>query len=403
MHIGYLVSQYPAINHTFILREIRTLRAAGYSIPVVSMRVPDRPTEALSEEEREELQHTTALAGLPRLRLAALILRPLLRHPLAWMATLWSAVRGGNLRHALYFLQAAAAGQLFTDAGVRHFHVHFSSTVGLLATKLFPLTMSNTFHGPDEFTDPAGFRMAEKVRASRFVVAISAFGRSQILRSCPWEEWSKVHVARLGIDPAVFTPSAGREGNGSIELLSVGRLAPVKGQHILIDAVAELRRRGCDVRLRLAGDGPDRASLERHAAAAPELAGAVVFEGWCNQEKVRQLYASADVYAMASFAEGIPVVLMEAMATETPAVATWVAGIPELIEHGRTGLLAAAGDATMLADAIEPLVRDPGRRRELGKAGRQRVLADYDLARNTQRLAELFSAYVEAPRSRYSA
>jgi glycosyltransferase involved in cell wall biosynthesis len=176
-------------------------------------------------------------------------------------------------------------------------------------------------------------------------------------------------------------------------LLTVGRLAPVKGQHVLLDAVARLRSAGHSVLLRLAGDGPDRHALEQHALTL-RISDAVVFEGWCNQDRVHQLYSSADIYVMASFAEGIPVVLMEAMAMEVPCVATYVAGIPELIEHGATGLLVPASDPAALADAVALLIRDPNLAREVGSAGRSTVLEGFDLHRNTGALAAIFKRYL---------
>ena len=266
----------------------------------------------------------------------------------------------------------------------------FPLPVGLLAVGVFPLTMSNTFHGPDEFLDPSGFHMPEKVDRSVFVVAISSFGRSQILKSCRYHDWHKVELSRLGVDPGVFAPRAPHEPRTPVELLRVGRLAPVKGQHVLLDAVARLLAQDHVVRLRLAGGGPDRRSLEQHAEDLG-LGDAVVFEGWCNRDRVRQLYRNADIYVMASFAEGIPVVLMEAMAMGIPCVATYVAGIPELIEHGSTGLLVPASDAAALADALGRLIRDPQLVGRLGTAGRLKVLEDFELERNTRALAGVFS------------
>lgn len=395
MRIGYLVSQYPAINHTFVLREIQALRDQGFEIAVVSVRAPDRPPESLAPEERAELAYTTAVKSMPLSRIAGLHAAALFRHPLRYWRGFGSALRlgsglRGSLRHVAYFAEAVVVGCLFERAGITHFHVHFSSTVGLLAAKVFPLTMSNTFHGPDEFLDPAGFHTREKVEASRFVVAISSFGRSQIQRACDYSQWPKIELSRLGVDPDLFAPRPARESARLVELLSVGRLAPVKGQHVLIDAVACLRAGGHNVHLCLAGDGPDRASLEQHVRAAG-LDRAVTFAGWCNQDRIRGLYRDTDIFVMASFAEGIPVVLMEAMAMEIPAVATYVAGIPELIDHQRTGMLVPASDSCALARAIASLIRDPQLARSLGMAGRQKVLRDFHLAGNARSLAAIFS------------
>jgi colanic acid/amylovoran biosynthesis glycosyltransferase len=394
VRIGYLVSQYPAINHTFILREIQTLRAEGFEIVVVSIRPPDRPRNELAAEEAAELPCTATVKTMAAGRWLILHLQTLIRRPGPYLWTLWSAFMMGaglrsSLRHAAYFAQAVVAGRLFEKAGIRHFHVHFSSTVGLFVTRLFPLTMSNTFHGPQEFVDPEGFHLREKVEASKFVVAISSFGRSQILKCCAYPEWAKVELAYLGVDPGVFTAAEPNRNCSPVELLTVARLAPVKGHHVLLDALDRLRASGHSVRLRLVGDGPDRAELEAHAHRL-HLQEAVVFEGWCGQEKVRRFYAATDIFVIASFAEGIPVVLMEAMAMELPCVATYVAGIPELIENEATGLLVPASDTVALADAIARLIADPSLARRLGAGGRRKVLSAFDLSRNTGCLAAIF-------------
>jgi len=270
-----------------------------------------------------------------------------------------------------------------------HAHAHFSSTVALLARRLFPITMSITIHGPDEFSDVAGFAMAQKVRDSVFVCAVSNFARSQILRACPSSEWGKIHVVALGVNADIYTPGQFREAPDPFEVISVGRLAPVKGHAVLVEALDLLRRQGRQVRLRIAGDGPERKNLEREVAARG-LSGQVVFEGWLAQEKVLTLYRGADLFALSSFAEGVPVVLMEAMAMEIPCVAPCIHGIPELIEDGVSGLLVPPASPEKLAAAIGRLQDDGGLRRRIGAAGRQQILARYCLAKNVVALRDIF-------------
>jgi glycosyltransferase involved in cell wall biosynthesis len=174
-------------------------------------------------------------------------------------------------------------------------------------------------------------------------------------------------------------------------VLCVGRLVPAKGQHVLLAAIAKLRASGRNLRLRLVGDGPDRESLEL-AAGRFKITDAVVFEGAVNQDRIRDLYATADVFALASFAEGIPVVLMEAMAMEIPCVSTWITGIPELIRDSIDGLLVPPSDIDGLAAAIALLMDDDELRARLGEAGRRRVIEKYNLRPNVARLAEIFDA-----------
>jgi glycosyltransferase involved in cell wall biosynthesis len=395
MRLGYLISQYPAVNHTFILREVRGLRELGFDPVLVSVRPPDRARELMTPEEREEAARTFHLQAAGLWRCACRHLATLLLRPAGYFRGLALALRlaGWDLRkaayHLLYFAEAVVAGQWMARHRVVHAHVHFSSTVGLLMTRVFPLSMSLTIHGPDEFLDPAGSHLRRKVQAARFVCAISNYGRSQLMKTAPYEEWRKLELAPLGVDTSVYAPRPFRECPSRFELLSVGRLAPAKGQHVLIDALALLAGQDRRLRLRLAGDGTERISLQRHIAALG-LQGIVILEGWLAADRVRELYQGADLFVLPSFAEGVPVVLMEAMAMEIPCVATRVAGIPELIRDGIEGLLVDASDARQLAGAIAGLMDDPALRLRMGRAARLRVMACYDLRSNTTRLAEIF-------------
>jgi glycosyltransferase involved in cell wall biosynthesis len=213
------------------------------------------------------------------------------------------------------------------------------------------------------------------------------------MRYSDYSDWSKIEVAPLGVDSSVYTPRPFRQVCAPYEIVFVGRLAPVKAPHVLLAAVDLLVKAGRDVRLRLVGDGPLRESLEREAHARG-LDTRVVFEGWLNQEQVQEVYEKTDVFALASFAEGVPVVLMEAMAREIPSVATFVNGIPQLIRHEVDGLLVAPSDAEQLSSAIARLIDDTALRHRLGEAGRQRVLEKYDLFRNTARLADIFTRHL---------
>jgi glycosyltransferase involved in cell wall biosynthesis len=395
MSIAYLVSKYPAVNHTFILREIRQLRAAGFDIRVISIDAPDRPWELMAADEQEEAAETYYIKA--RGIFGALIahLSTLAARPLSYLRGLGYALRLGRLdvrktlSHLFYFAEAVMVGRRLRQLGLSHLHVHFSSTVGLITRRIFPVSMSVTFHGPTEFNDPVGFALAEKVQESLFIVAISSYARSQLMQATGYEHWSKIEVAPLGVDSDVFVPRPFRESPEIFEIACVGRLAPVKAQHVLIAAIDRLVKEGRNVRLRLVGDGQDRAVLERNVQAR-QLTGKVVFEGWLNQNRIRELYQLTDIFALASFAEGVPVVLMEAMAMEIPCVATRITGVPELIRDDVDGCLVTPADEEGLARAIARLMDDPGLRRRLGAAGRRRVIEKYDLARNVDYLARIF-------------
>jgi len=391
IRLAYLVSQYPATNHTFILREIRRLRDLGIEIHAASIRGADRPSDMLTKEERDEAQQTYYVIPAGFLAAARDQLFTLLSSPVDFFRGLVYALRlgGSPFKNGSYFVEATMIGGWMKRKDLSHLHTHFSSTVALIAQRTFPIRISITIHGPDEFNDAAGFHIADKVASAQFVCAISHFGCSQLMRFSDPRCWDKIEVARLGVDPAVFLPKPFREHPDVFEIICVGRLAPAKAQHILIEAVALLVAEGRSVLLRLVGDGPDRASLEE-AVADRKLEGHVRFEGWLNQDRVLSLYERADIFALASFAEGVPVVLMEAMAMEIPCVATWITGIPELIRSGVDGVLVPPSDASALAEAIASLMDDPGLRCRIAKAGRQRVLDKFNLETNVRLLADIF-------------
>jgi glycosyltransferase involved in cell wall biosynthesis len=404
--LAYLVSQYPAASHTFILREVRRLRGLGLRIEVASINSPDRPDAALAAEEREEAATTwfvkaAGLRGALRAQWATLRARPT-----GYAKGLLFALRLGGtdlkriLYSAFYFVEAVMVGHWLTGRGLGHLHVHFATpaaTVGLIASRVFGIGFSMTVHGPDEFYDAPGYRLTEKIEGAEFVCCIGYYCRSQLMKLSAPAHWPKMEISPLGVDPTAFSPRPFRDQPSPFQILCVGRLVPAKGQHILIEAVAHLVRRGADVRLRLVGDGPDRQSLEAQVESSG-LTGCVVFEGVVNQDRIRSIYAEADCFALASFAEGIPVVLMEAMAMEIPCVTTFITGHPELIRDGIDGTLVAPSDHEGLAQAIAALIADPVLRRRLGEAGRRRVQEKYDLVTNTARLAAIFQRRLNGSR-----
>jgi glycosyltransferase involved in cell wall biosynthesis len=245
-------------------------------------------------------------------------------------------------------------------------------------------------HGSTEFFDVKAHRLAEKVRDARLVVCISHFTRSQLMGLSDPAEWDKLHMVHCGVDPAVFSPARARTHGDpdTLEILTVGRLVPVKGQEVLLAAVSRLVAAGTRVALTFVGDGPSRGRLER---AARELGIDVRFVGAVGQDEIREHYAQADVFALPSFAEGVPVVLMEAMAMEVPVVTSRITGIPELVEDGVTGLLTAPGDEDGLATALARLAADPAERRRLGAAGREKVEREFDIEDVAVQLRRIFA------------
>jgi colanic acid/amylovoran biosynthesis glycosyltransferase len=395
MRFAYLISQYPAVNHTFILREVKRLRSLGFEIETVSISDPDRPLAAMTEQERGESASTFYVK---RSGVVSALFQHVLgfgSNPLGYVKGLWFALSLGHgqpgkvMSHLFYFIEAVIVGRWMKQNGMSRLHTHFSSSVALIVHRIFGFQWSMTIHGSGEFEEPTCFNLRKKVEAAALVIAISDFGKSQLMMLTEQECWPKIEVARLGVDSDVFDAQPVRCNPRPFELICIGRLAPAKGQGVLLKAVADLVSKSRDVRLRLVGDGPDRAVLERKVREYG-LEEIVVFEGWRNQNEVLDLYRRADCFLLASFAEGVPVVLMEAMAMQVPCIATRITGIPELIRDGVDGLLVTPGNSVQLAEAIEKIMDDPGLRERLARAGRIKVVQEYTLDSNVRRLAEIF-------------
>lgn len=400
LKIAYLISQYPAVSHTFILREVRRLRTLGMRIFTSSINTPDRPIEDLDADEREEAESTYYVKEHGFIYAATLLIKSLFTSPIRFVRSFVQACRlaGSNprrlVKHFAYLGEAALLGDWMLSQDLTHVHVHFAnpaSTVALLACSLYPLTYSMTVHGPDEFYDVTANSLPQKIIDAQFINCISYYAQSQLMKLSPVAQWSKFKVLRLGVDTDIFTPSFDPVPSGRCRIVCVGRLVPAKGQHILLSAFAQLIRNGKDASLHFIGGGPDRTALETEVQQR-KLQGKVSFSGPLNPWQVVEAYRFADVLALASFAEGLPVVLMEAMAMEIPCVATWVNGIPEMIRHNVEGLLVAPSSTDQLAQTLELLVDDAGLRDRLGKAGRERIQEHYNLEKNVEALYEHFES-----------
>jgi glycosyltransferase involved in cell wall biosynthesis len=273
--------------------------------------------------------------------------------------------------------------------GARHIHNHFadsSCTVAMLASAMSGIPFSVTPHGPAIFFEPERWRLDEKVARASFVACISSFAKAQTMLFSDQAHWHKMHVVHCGVVPANYGRKV-RTGYGK-HVLFVGRLAAMKGVPLLLEAIATVRRVHPDLNVTIAGDGPDRAALEAQAVRL-NLADTVHFAGYQSQDAVADLLEAADMLVLPSFAEGVPVVLMEAMASRLPVIASRIAGIPELVEDGVSGLLVPAGDGEAVTRALDRLLGDASLCARMGEAGRAKVEREFDVKREAGKLLEL--------------
>jgi glycosyltransferase involved in cell wall biosynthesis len=396
--IAYLMSHYPAVSHAFVLREVEHLRRARVDVETLSIHRAE-PRDVQSDADERAAATTTSVLPTTARKLLGAHLEAFLRSPVRYLSTLALALRTGapgareRLWHLFYFGEAMLLLRHCRRLHIAHLHAHFADSatdVAMLVTRYrrgqraggLECSWSLAVHGSVEFYDVTRYALPAKLKDANFAVAISDFGRSQLMRLAGSDRWPHIHVVRCGVDPSVYVPPEQRSASPTAaDILFVGRLLHGKGLALLIEAIADLRRRGLDVTATIVGEGPARQEAERdlerfHLRRSVRLLGAI------GQDELRDLYARSDIFCLPSFAEGIPVVAMEAMAMELPVVTTRITGIPELVDDGTNGLLVAPGRVDVLTEALERLVRAPDERRRLGTAAREKVCRDYDVARS---------------------
>ena len=402
MRIGYLVNQYPKISHTFIRAEIEGLENLGTEVTRFSIR--QSPEALIDEKDLLEAKRTRVLLRAPVAQavraLVGLAARPLTLGQAIALANrmgINSAFKLG--RHYAYLAEASLLKKWAEDAGVQHIHAHFgtnSTTVAMLCRALGGPTYSFTVHGPEEFDKAETISLSAKLRDALFTVAVSDFGRSQLWRYCPHSDWGKIHVIRCGVDRA-FSEATCQGVPHAPQLVCVGRLCEQKGQLLLLHAAARLKNIGQEFQLVLVGDGEMRGVLES-AITSLDLQNQVTITGWQSPDQVRQHIRASRALVLPSFAEGLPVVIMEALAMCRPVISTYVAGIPELVKSGVNGWLTPAGSLSPLVDAMrEALTAAPARLNEMGRHGRKGVEDEHDSRKNASELNKLF---VQAARTK---
>lgn len=398
MTIGYLVNTYPRPSHSFIRREIAALERGGISVHRIAMRRPeDELTDPADQIELDKTQYILD-AGAGRMLLG--LLGTAFASPktlFAGVCMAWQRSRAGEtslLRQIIYLAEGAAVAKSANSRALSHIHAHFgtnSARVAAYSTLLGGPRFSFTSHGPEEYDQPITIDLGGKLAQAEFAVAVSNFGRSQLSRWADPRDWDKIKVIHCGIDAANWPAPAQMPEDGPLRLVAIGRFAEQKGFGLLIRAFAAARSETQDLHLSLVGDGPLRPEIEQ-VIRQHGLQDCVDLLGWQNEAGVRQALDQSHLLVLPSFAEGLPVVMMEAMASGRPCLATYIAGIPELLRDGYEGWLVPAGSIDALADAmirISEMDRTDVAR--MGLAARERVLARHDVDESARRLAALFA------------
>jgi glycosyltransferase involved in cell wall biosynthesis len=398
MKIAYLTGEYPKISHTFILREIEALRALEIDVVTASIRKPD-PLHYRAELENREFQNTFyvlhSISSRPHLFFLALVKFAIFNSKKFFRTcALANSTRapgiGNFLWQLFYFLEAIAVAEFVENEQCDHIHNHFgdsSCTVAMLASSLTGKPYSFTVHGPDDFFRPYEISLKTKIEKAAFVVAISNFCRSQLMLFSDPVHWEKIQIVRCGVEVERYKTTR-PEGEGK-NILFIGRLDGVKGARILIDAFPPVLDQHPTAKLIMVGDGPEREALEILAKDL-NVGEAVEFKGFLTQDEVAETLVTADLFVLPSFAEGLPGVLMEAGAASLPLVSTQIAGIPEIVVEGETGVLVPASDVEVLTVEISKLLSQPELRASLGRGAQQLVARDFDIQRTGRELSALF-------------
>ncbi len=397
MKIAYLVHYYPKVSHSFVRREIAALEEMGMEIERFSIRscVP----ELVDRADLAELERTKVILDTSKIILLRNLLQVAFTQPIVFLKAFWLTCKigwgsdRGLLRNLIYLVEACSLVKWFKNANISHLHAHFGinpAAVAMLCRVLGGPSYSFTVHGPKEFDSATGLALGEKIKRAKFVVAISSFGKSQLYRWCDRADWSKIHVVRCGLD-RMFLNTGYSSITQQPKLVCVGRLCEQKGQLLLVEAAARLAQEGLDFKLVLVGDGSLRDEIES-AIARLKIEDKIEITGWASNEEVQKYILASRAMVLPSFAEGLPVVIMEALALGRPVISTYVAGIPELIEPGVCGWLVSAGSIEALTAKMRTALQLPVEELEqMGKVGMERVAKYHDVKQEAFKLATLIN------------
>lgn len=395
MTIAYLINQYPRVSHSFVRREILALEQLGVTMHRFSIR-PCRD-ELADPRDRAELPKTSVLLA-SAVRVFVATLAAFSKGPVPFLRALRETLRlsrrsdRGLVAHLAYLAEACVLLEELRTRKVDHLHAHFGTNpaaVALLCRLLGGPPYSFTVHGPEELDKAPLLALDRKIARAKFVVAISEFGRSQLLRLVTAAEWRKIVVVRCGLD-AELLASQPQPIADQPRLVCVGRLSEQKGHGILLEAAAVLAKDGVPFELVLVGGGELRSLLEDRARELG-VDGRIRITGYVSQERVVHELRAAKALVLPSLGEGLPVVIMEAFAVGRPVLSTYIAGIPELVEPGSNGWLVPAGSVGALATALKAVLASPVAKLDaMAGHGREKVRQQHDVVASARRLVQLF-------------
>jgi colanic acid/amylovoran biosynthesis glycosyltransferase len=393
MRIAYLMNSYPMTSTTFIPREIEALERRGVTVERYAIRHWDVKLvdpKDIAEQERTHYILTGNAGGLVKAFFRELIENPggLLKAFRPWWSLIRTA-RGGVIRHIAYLFEAIYFRQRMAADGIGHVHVHFltnSTAVAMLAHVMGGPGYSATVHGPDELTDAPLLDFPAKIGYASFIAAITHFCKSQLIRFSSIAMGDKIRIVHCGLNLEDFEPSPPPDNQ---TFVCVGRLCPQKGQAQLPAVAAALRDEFPGFKILLVGDGESRKEIEAEIARLG-VGEQVIIKGWMANSEVRETVRGARAFLLPTFAEGLPVVIMEALALGRPVISTYIAGIPELVDE-ECGWIVPAGDIDALTKAMrDALTATPQQLAALGAEGRARVEAGHDVDKEAEKLRLLF-------------
>jgi glycosyltransferase involved in cell wall biosynthesis len=398
MQITYLINQYPKVSHSFIRREILALERQGFNVQRIAQRGwKDIIVDNQDKLEREKTQYIVKQGGFSLFFSA---LKVMISKPKTFLSVLFlafSMIKGSDrsaLHHLIYFLEACQMQAWLRFHNSQHIHAHFgtnSSEIAMFASQLAGIPYSFTVHGPEEFDKPQALGLNKKVKHAKFVVAISSFGKSQLYRWADYKDWQKIKEVHCGLEESFYLDASTVKPEAN-SMVCVGRICEQKGQLLLIEAINKLNRSGTKIYLTLAGDGEMRQEVEA-LIKQYQLEPYITITGWISSDEVKAHILASEVMVLPSFAEGLPVVIMEAMALRRPVISTYVAGIPELISHQENGWLCAAGNVDSLANMMsEALKTNKTKLKKMSDLAYSKVVSRHNIDQEATKLAQHIKA-----------